>query len=225
MSRTKTEGIPKRRILTAAAVVNAVLVLPAAPALAHGEYAKGDLVIVTGFAIEPAYVGQPNAVQLQIEHGGRAVTDVRPDDLTVDVGFSGQSTTLILEPQFEVGEWGIPGDYRAAFIPTQPGTYTFDVKGTVDGERVDYSMTSGPKTFSEVEDTASAMFPAVNAPSTADLATRIDHESARTTAEIASANDAAESARSMAILAGVVAVLAVIVAIVAVARSRRSAGA
>jgi len=152
----------------------------------------------------------------------RSLSDLKPGDLAVTVEFGGQRTDLTLEPQFEVGEWGTPGDYRAAFIPTQPGKYTFVVKGTVDGENTNFSMTSGPKTFSEVEDTASAMFPAENAPSTTDLATRIDQETARTTADIASAHDAADSARTMAIIAGVVAVLAVVVAIVAVARSRRS---
>ncbi len=211
-----------RRILTVAAVVGTFVVLSAAPALAHGEYDKGHLVFVVGFATEPAYINQPNAVQLVITHAGTAVTDLKPGDLAVTVEFGGQTTDLNLEPQFEVGEWGTPGDYRAAFIPTQPGKYTFVVKGTVDGEKVSFSMTSGPKTFSEVQDTASAMFPAENAPSTTDLATRIDQESARTTADIASANDAAESARTMAIIAGVIAVLAIVVAIVAVARSRRS---
>ena len=214
-----------RRIFIAVAVAGSVLGLFAAPALAHGSYDKGDLSIVTGFATEPAYINQPNAVQLVIGRAGNAVTDLQPGDLAVTVEFGGQSTELNLEPQFEVGEWGTPGDYRAAFIPTQPGKYTFSIKGTVDGEKVDYSMTSGPKTFSEVEDTAPAMFPAENAPSTADLATRIDAETARIDNAIASANDAADSARTLAIVAGVIAVIAVVVAIVAVARSRRSSGA
>jgi hypothetical protein len=211
-----------RRIFTVAAVVGTFVVLSATPALAHGDVHEGHLSFVVGFATEPAYINQPNAVQLEITHGGTAVTDLKPGDLAVTVEFGGQRTDLTLEPQFEVGEWGTPGDYRAAFIPTQPGKYTFVVKGTVDGENTNFSMTSGPKTFSEVEDTASAMFPAENAPSTTELAIRIDQETARTTADIASANDAADSARTMAIIAGVVAVLAVVVAIVAVARSRRS---
>ena len=210
------------RTVIVAALVGTFVVLFSAPALAHGDVHEGHLSFVVGFATEPAYINQPNAVQLEITHGGAAVTDLKPGDLAVTVEFGGQRTDLTLEPQFEVGEWGTPGDYRAAFIPTQPGKYTFAVKGSVDGENANFSMTSGPKTFSEVEDTASAMFPAENAPSTTDLATRIDQESARTTAEITSANDAADSARTMAIIAGVVAVLAVVVAIVAVARSRRS---
>jgi hypothetical protein len=196
--------------------------LAATPALAHGAYEHGDLSIVTGFATEPAFVGQPNAVQLQISKGGKAVTDLRQGDLKVDVGFNGQRTTLTLEPQFEVGEWGTPGDYRASFIPTQPGPYTFDISGTVDGEKVSYSMTSGPKTFSEVEDTSSALFPPVQAPTTTELATKIDQEAARTTDAIASANNAADSARTIAIVAAVLAIVALVAAVVAITRARRS---
>jgi len=216
-----------RRIFIVVAVVGSVLGWFVAPAFAHGEYVspKGDVAILTGFATEPAYIDQPNAVQLEISHAGNAVTALKPGDLAVKVEFGGQTTELNLEPQFEVGEWGTPGDYRAAFIPTQPGKYTFDVKGTVDGVNVEYSMTSGPKAFSEVEDTAPAMFPAENAPSTTDLSTRIDAETARVDAAIASANDAADSARTMAIIAGVIALIAVVIAIVAIVRSRRSSSA
>jgi hypothetical protein len=214
-----------RRITFMALLACAFSTLAAAPAFAHGSYDHGDISIDTGFATEPAFVGQPNAVQLQISKGGKAVTDLRQGDLKVDVGFSGQRTTLTLEPQFEVGEWGTPGDYRASFIPTQPGPYTFDISGTVDGEKVTYSMTSGPKTFSEVEDTSSALFPPVQTPSTTDLATKLDQETARTTDAIASANDAADSARTVAIVAGVLAIVAIVAAVVANTRARRSAGA
>jgi hypothetical protein len=214
-----------RRFITVAVVACAAVGMSAAPALAHGSYethtSKGDLVIITGFATEPAYIGQPNAMQLEMSLGGRPVTDLRAGDVAVTVEFGGQSTELDLEPQFEVGEWGTPGDYRAAFIPTQPGKYTFDVDGTIDGEKFRYSMTSGKETFSEVEDIATAQFPAVDAPSTTDLATKIDAAAARTTDAIAAANDSADSARTLAIVAGVIAVVAVVVAIVAVARSRR----
>ena len=212
-----------RRIITVASLVCAAIGVSAAPAFAHGSYTQGDLEIVTGFTTEPAYINQPNAVQLVMTRAGKPVTDLQPGDVGVAVEFGGQSTKLDLEPRFEVGEWGTPGDYRAAFIPTQPGKYTFDVKGTVDGEKVDYSMTSGKETFSQVEDTASALFPAVDAPSTTDLATKIDAGSARTTAAIASANDAADSARTIAIVAVVIGVIALVIAAIAVARSRRAA--
>lgn len=212
-----------RRIIATAVLACVAAGVSAVPALAHGGMEQDDLTIVTGFANEPAYTGQPNAVQLQISHGGEAVADLGPGDLAITVSFGGQSTELALEPQFEVGGWGDPGDYRAAFIPSQPGRYTFDIEGAVDGERVDYSMTSGPKTFSEVQDTTSAMFPAQNAPSAPELATRIEQDAARASFEIASANEAAESARTFAIAAAVVAVVAVGVAVVGLRRGRSAA--
>jgi hypothetical protein len=93
------------------------------------------------------------------------------------------------DPDFEVGEWGTPGDYRAPFIPTQPGAYTFHVTGSVDGTDIDVSVRSGPKTFSDVVDPAEAMFPAVDAPSTADLATKVTVQAARTDAAIRRPSD------------------------------------
>src|SRR4029079_6396057 len=135
----------------------------AGPALAHGEYDHGDIAIATGFQTEPAYVGQPNAVDVALCKGGTLVTDVGQGDVKVGVSFGGQSTALTLEPNFEVGEWGTPGDYIASFIPTQPRKYTFNSSRTVAGERIKYSRTSGPDTFSEVEDPAPAMFPPVEA--------------------------------------------------------------
>ena len=100
---------------------------------------------------------------------------------------------MAADPEFEVGEWGTPGDYRAPFIPTQPGTYTFHVTGSVDGTDVDFSTTSGPKTFSDVVDPAEAMFPPVEAPSSADLAAKISAEAARTDEAVASAQNAADT--------------------------------
>ena len=209
-----------RRTLTAIAATAALTIVPAAPALAHVEHTQGDLTIAVGFATEPAYAGQPNAVQLLVSHHEQPVTDLAPGDLTVEVLFGGQSTTVAADPNFEVGEWGTPGDYRAPFIPTQPGDYTFHVTGSVDGEDVDFSLTSGPKTFSAVVDPAEAMFPPVEAPSSADLAAKISAEAARTDEAVASAQDAADTARNVAIAAAIVALVAIGLA-VASRRSRK----
>jgi hypothetical protein len=203
-----------RRVLLISALAGAFVLLVAAPALAHGEYDHGDIAIATGFQTEPAYVGQPNAVELEITKGGKPVTDVGQGDLKVGVTFGGQSTALSLEPNFEVGEWGTPGDYIASFIPTQPGKYTFTVDGTVGGEQIKYSMTSGPSTFSEVEDPAPAMFPPVDAPTTTDLNAKLDAASTRTDASISSAQDAANSAKTVAIIAVVVALIAIVLAVI-----------
>jgi hypothetical protein len=189
------------------------VLLLATPAFAHAEQDEGDLVFTVGFMNEPAYAGDPNAVSIVVTHHDEPVTDLAAGDLRVDVGFGGQTTTIDAVPAFEVGEWGTPGEYQAAFIPSEPGPYTFHVIGTVDGEKVDFSLTSGPKTFDEVQDPTPAMFPAVQAPTNADLATRIDQGSARTDAAIAAANDAADQARLVAIVAVIVAIVAIGLAI------------
>ena len=143
-----------RRTMTVFAATAALTIVPAAPALAHVEVAQGDVTIAVGFATEPAYAGQPNAVQLLVSRNEQPVTDLAPGDLTAEIEFGGQTTTVAADPEFEVGEWGTPGDYRAPFIPTQPGSYTFHVTGSVDGTDVDFTTKSGPKTFSDVLDPA-----------------------------------------------------------------------
>jgi len=204
-----------RRTLIALAATAALTILPAAPALAHVEHTQGDLTIAVGFSTEPAYAGQPNAAQLLVSRNERPVTDLAPGELTVEIAFGDQATTVAAEPDFEVGEWGTPGDYRAPFIPTQPGAYTFHVTGSVDGTTVDFSMTSGPKTFSDVIDPEAAMFPAVEAPSNADLAARATAEAARTDEAVSAAHSAADSARIVAFVALIVAVVAIGLAVAA----------
>lgn len=209
-----------RRTLTALAATAALTIVPAAPALAHVEHTQGDLTIAVGFATEPAYAGQPNAVQLLVSRSEQPATDLAPGALTVEILFGGQTTTVAADPDFEVGEWGTPGDYRAPFIPTQPGTYTFHVTGSVDGTDVDFSTTSGPKTFSDVVDPAEAMFPPVEAPSNADLAAKISAEAARAEEAVSSAQNAADTARNVAIAAAVVAIVAIGLAIASRRRDR-----
>lgn len=203
----------------------ATVFLTPATARAHGDHEQGDLVIVTGFAVEPAFAGSPNGVQLIVTRDGEPVTNLKPGDLSVDVSFGDQTTTLALEPWFAVGEQGTPGEYRAPFIPGEPEPYTFHVTGSVDGEEVDYELTSGPKAFAEVEDPAAATFPATQAPAKADLAARIERESARTTAVLAVASDTADQARLVAIVAVVVAVVALGLVIAARRRPREQAAA
>lgn len=209
------------------AIVAGLGLLSAAPALAHGDapVGDGDLVLGMGFLEEPAFMGSPNAVQLSVEHEGRPVTDLRPGDVLVEVTFGDEtSEPMEFEPLF-----GVPGDYVAPFVPTEPGRYTFRVVGTIDGQEVDEEMTSGDATFATVEDPADLTFPAVNAPSNDELATRIDEESGRTAegvaaaeAAAASAESAASSARTVGMLGVVLGAIGIIAAITAIAASRRS---
>jgi hypothetical protein len=168
----------------AAATLTALLLVPLAPAaLAHEGRRQGDLEMLVGFGTEPAYVGQPNSVMLILVHDGKPVVDLG-DTLDVEVTFGdAEPLRLVLEPFFEVGEFGTPGDYRAWFIPTRAGQYSFHFTGTIDRERVNQTFTSGPKTFSDVVSTADIQYP-VQDPTTGDLAERIDREVPRLASSI-----------------------------------------
>jgi hypothetical protein len=195
--------------------------------------------MVVGFGTEPAYAGQPNSVQLVLEHHGDAVVDLG-NTLDVEVSFGDQTMALELEPFFEVGEFGTPGDYRAWFIPTRSGRYEFHFSGTIEDEEVDETFTSG-NTFSDVLNPAEIQFPEQD-PTTGELAERIDREIPRLTsaiedasttasaearaaalAELSEVSDDAASARTMGMVGVVVGALGLAVGIGALVRSRRTA--
>jgi hypothetical protein len=219
------------RGLAIASAAIAVAAFSAGPAAAHTDVAIGDLSLVVGFGTEPAYSGEPNSVEVLVTHDGEAVTDLRPGDLQVEVSFGDASTTIDLEPNFAVGSYGEPGDYRGWFVPAEAGEYTFHITGTVDDEEVDEEVTSGPKTFSDVVDIAEVTFPPADAPTNEELATRIEQDSSRTTEALAAADaaaaaaaDDASSARTTAMIAILVGAIGVIAGIAGLAAGRTARG-
>jgi hypothetical protein len=192
LSRTK---LP--RMLTAALALGlAALLVPiwAGAAAAHEARRVGGYRVAVGFGDEPAYAGQKNSVQVLItDAAGQPVTDLG-DTLKVMVMMGKQSMGLTMEPYFEVGEFGTPGDYRAFFIPSAPGRYTFHLQGTIKGQKISQSFTSSPTTFSEVQDPARAAFPEVNQPTTGQVAQRLERESARLGSSVQSALTASGAA-------------------------------
>jgi hypothetical protein len=64
--------------------------------------------------------------------------------------------------------FGQPGWYQSYFFPTEEGTYSFHITGTIGDTPVDETFTSGPDTFGDVEAATSGQFP-VEFPATADL--------------------------------------------------------
>ena len=210
---------------TAVAVLTiAVLVLLPSIASAHAERSVGPFDLEIGFLSEPAYVGVPNAVFLDLSKEGHPVTDLG-DALTVIVGFGDETSDPFV---FDASEE--PGQYQAPFVPSQAGAYTFTLSGTLEGVEFDLSLTSGPTTFDEVQDLAGATFPPVNAPTNADLAARIQRESDRTaeavtaaTRAAADAQDAAASAKTIGIVGVVFGAIGLIFGIVAFTATRKRA--
>jgi hypothetical protein len=210
----------------AAASVLTFLMLTAAPALAHEGRNLGDLEMEVGWGTEPALAGQMNSALILLVHDGEPVVDLG-DTLEFEVTFGDQTQPFPIEPFFGPGEFGTLGDYRAWFIPTRPGQYTFHFFGTIDGEDVDETFTPGPGGFEEVESPQSIQFPEQE-PTTGELAERIDREVPRLTSSIgdvqASANavaDDASSAKTLGLIGIIVGAVGLIVAIVALVWSGR----
>jgi hypothetical protein len=219
----------RRRLLAAmvAAALAALLIpLLAGPAAAHEEKTVGKYHFVVGFGDEPAYAGEKNSVQLLLADAkDKPVTDLS-DTLKVEVtSGSAEPLQLTVEPFFEVGEFGTPGDYRAWFIPTAPGSYSFHFTGTIKGQRIDQTFKSGPQTFSDIEDPGQVQYPAKQ-PTTGQLATRVDREAGRVDAALAAerdqARDDAASARTLAVIGLVLGALGLLVAIAALVLRRRT---
>ena len=219
------------RLVVTGGLMLTMLALLAGPAAAHEEREVGGFALVVGFGQEPAYAGQPNSVQLLLSKGGNPITDLG-DTLSVAVGFGDQSRDVSVEPFFEIGEFGTPGDYRAWFIPTRAGQYSFHFTGTIRGTKIDETFTSGPKTFGDVVSPADVEFP-VQDPTNGELADRIDREIPRLETSIAdlktsadrsigSAVDDASGARTIALVGVALGALGLIAAIAAIAMTRRS---
>jgi hypothetical protein len=196
-----------------------VLVFPAA-ASAHVTRRVGGHEVVVGWSNEPAFAGFGNEVQVIISHGREPVEDA---ELEAVVSFGGEdsgteSDPVPLEPAFDS-----PGEYLGYMIPTRPGTYSFHITGTVEGEEFDEVFTSGPDTFSDMENPTDVAFPAQD-PTAGELAQALDRLSGRIEdlqADVTSAEEEGDSnvALWIAIGAGVLALIALAVG----ARRRSSA--
>jgi len=188
------------RLLGALLLALAAAATLAAPASAHERREVGGILMVVGFGIEPAFAYYPNSVELSLTRENNQQPVVEGVDLEVEVSFGEESTTMDVEPGFVVGAFGEPGTYGADFIPSRPGPYTFRFTGAIGDQGIDESFTSGPETFSEASDPAEVSFPARD-PSNAELADRIESESASFASSVAGAADEAENARAMATIA------------------------
>jgi hypothetical protein len=206
-----------------AAALGAALALGmllAATALAHVHLEAGSYKIALGWAEEPTYSGELNAVQILVSDANdQPVTDLGPDDLHVTVSAAGQtSDQLAFEPAFDEDEGtGTPGDYRAAIIPTIPGDYTFHLTGSIHGQTVDSTATSSDSTFATVVDPTAIQFPN-QLPSAADLATRIDRLDARS-------SSADTTALIVGGVLGTAGIVIGVIALLVASRARRPAAA
>jgi hypothetical protein len=197
-------------------------VVTAGTALAHDVHTFGKMTVALGWLHEPAYVGFDNAVQVLVKDAkGNPITDISDADLTVDVsiGTATKSGIKLIPTADPDTGLGTPGEFEAHFIPTAVGKYTFHLKGTVTGQAIDETVTSGDKTFNEVTDAQVVEFPNV-IPAAADLNAKLDQVTQRNQAAISNAQSSADWGRNLAIAAIVVAVILSVINMVAIMRRR-----
>ena len=189
-------------------ILTSALVLGASPALAHEHRRIGDIEVVVGWADEPALAGYTNAVQFIVEGPGAEEGDL---EVTVAFGEGVRGQPVPLEPAFDN-----PSEYLAPIIPTRPGTYTFEISGTVGSQAIDETFTSSENTFDNVRNPAELEFPEQD-PTRGELAERLERLSQRETTGGEGSSDGLAR-----LLAGAALILA-LVAVALAARRRTSA--
>lgn len=188
-----------RRHILVAGVAGLLVIGPWSwPSHAHTSRGAGESTVVgMGWETEPAYVGFPNAVQVDVEHDGEPIADAELEVVVIYGDADGSEAT---EPMPLVPVRGRAGDYRAALIPTETGTYTFRVTGRAREDRIDLTITSGAATFDPVVQPRELQFPTKLA-STTEVLERAEAQAAAIDRAVQAADDAASAAGSARLVA------------------------
>src|ERR1700710_2585876 len=173
-----------------AAVLLVSLAFGLAAAAAHVIKQSGPFEVELGWGVEPPQAGAENFVEVTVSGAGGAAVAVPAGALSVEVVYDGKAVTLPLTPTEE------PGVLESALTPTRPGTYAFDVTGSVRGRPLDVSATCSESSFECVDAAADSEFPAKD-PSAGELAQRLSAEADR----VEQANDRAADGHPPAIVA------------------------
>jgi len=221
--------------LTIVAISAALLGLPAlfnaGPASAHEHRAVGNYEFVVGWLNEPALVSEPNGLSLRItlfpngvpeEESEEAEAEGQPvegleETLQAEIiaGGGAQTMELTLDPAFRD-----PGHYESVIFPSVVGDYSFHIFGDLEGTAIDETFSSGPETFSSIEDVTEVQFPE-KLPSNAELKASIDGVSAQVAALDSSGgggDDSSDTALIVAIVGVIAGVLGLAVGGYAVSR-------
>ena len=185
-----------RRFRIAVALAAVLTVADVGSIQAHVLKDFGPYSVALGWAVEPTYVGQVNAVQVVVkDKAGKPVTDLAEGDLKVVVSVGGQdSSALPLTSKFDEDTGlGIAGDYETPLTPTAPGDYTFHLMGSIHGQAVDETATSSDSTFNSATEATDVEFPN-KLPSLTEITTSLDRINARLSASPAPGSSAAPAA-------------------------------
>ena len=169
-------------IAAAIAVVVASFGFLSAPAAAHERRTVGPYTFVVGWIVEPAYVGQLNALDLTVtETTSTKAVEGLEKTLKADLISGGGAATM---PLTIAARFGLPGKYQGQVLPTKTGDYTFHITGTVNTTAIDEKFESGPGRFGAIEDISALQFPN-KVPSENDLVQQLADANTKLTIAIA----------------------------------------
>ena len=119
---------------------------------AHETFTFGNVSITPGWEVEPPLVSQLNSIEINITRNEDSIA-VRNafSELDASIKSGGVTKSLDFEPQEESA-----GLYMAAILPTQVGSYSLVLIGSIDGQSI-----SSELSIEDVEDTAKFEFPLV----------------------------------------------------------------
>jgi hypothetical protein len=140
----------RKTILTgagAAMFAFGLLLALTAVASAHERRNVQDYTFVVGWLNEPALLNQPNSIDLRVSKTADS-SPVTGLEKTVKAEVVNGSDKLAadLTPRFNT-----PGAYNSYLTPTKEGVYSFHFTGTIEGNTVNETFTSGPGTFGSIE--------------------------------------------------------------------------
>ncbi len=188
----KAPRIARFGILAALFALALFLVPAGASAHERRDLVGGKYQAAVGFLTEPPIESQMNGIDLTI-------TDLSQKDAS-GKGMPVEGLEKTLKAQVSVGgggamkdvplaaRFGMPGHYAGYFMPTEAGSYTFRISGTINDQKIDEKFESGPGRFNDVESLASVQFPNI----------------VTVPANLQSQLDAARSAANMARIFGIV---------------------
>ena len=150
------------------ALVGSLALLASRPALAHEDRTAGPYHLHVGWHVEPALIGQLNAIELTVTQNSKPVAAVEKT-LTVTIATRGRTS----DKMNFVASDETPGLYTAAIIPTATGDYQFHLVGTIGSTKIDETFDTARGQINSVEPINDLEFPN-KPPTNADLQKEID---------------------------------------------------
>ena len=159
-----------RRKAWAAAAVAVALAVSIGTAYAHEGREVGEYRLVVGFAVEPAYEGLINGVEVRVtrasdhgeesggHHGEADAVEGLDQTLQAEITHVSTGASKILSLRADVYE---PGRYVGDLIPTTPGVYQIRLFGAIEGNLVDETFISrgGGGSFDDIGSATALQFP------------------------------------------------------------------